>query len=365
MPNIKYYAVCLTLGLFSCQNRTIENSEASINYSLTDFSVSELNLSQATQVSSDDMLIGAPVEMELINDSIITIHDAKNDNYLWLMNVNNGAYSNCLHRGEGPNESFGVNNICSEGGKLFVSSGRDNKLFEISVDFDSLHPAINCLGTVKTDVFRSVMIDDDEIIYAPFFEDSVRFIRAKIGGEPIDTIGNLDFIVSESDIIPRNNIAQMNIAFSKSNNVLVAANMGWNIIEVYDLTYNNSIILHGPVEIDSKVKKIEAPFGSTSKQSPRWEMFRNPSISKNGFDVGYIGAKISTSKDLDKKISSILCFNASGLPTKQLALSEEILCYAIDYDTMTLYFIPKDGNPVVKKYDLPLSYDDLTRHAQE
>lgn len=303
----------------------------------------------AVQVSDDDMILGAPVSMVLMSDSLLSIYDARKDNYIWWLNVNNGTYSSCLHRGEGPNESFGVNNISLMDGDLFVSPSQDNKLFRISIDADSLSSTINTLGTAKTDVLKGVMISDDEIIYAPFFEDSVRFVSAKISGEVVDTIGRLDFIAGEGDFVPRNSLAPFSMAVSKDRDVMVASNLGWNIIEVFDLIHNNSIMLKGPIEIESKVKMIETPFGRTAKQSPRWEMFRNPSVSEDGFDVGYIGVKIATSDDLNKKISSILCFDATGHPTKQLVLDEEILCYAIDYDTMTMYFVPTDGNPVVKK----------------
>ena len=81
----------------------------------------------AVQVSDDDMILGAPVSMVLMSDSLLSIYDARKDNYIWWLNVNNGTYSSCLHRGEGPNESFGVNNISLMDGDLFVSSSQDNK----------------------------------------------------------------------------------------------------------------------------------------------------------------------------------------------------------------------------------------------
>ena len=192
----------------------------------------------AVQVSDDDMILGAPVSMVLMSDSLLSIYDARKDNYIWWLNVNNGTYSSCLHRGEGPNESFGVNNISLMDGDLFVSSSQDNKLFRISIDADSLSSTINTLGTAKTDVLKGVMISDDEIIYAPFFEDSVRFVSAKISGEVVDTIGRLDFIAGEGDFVPRNSLAPFSMAVSKDRDVMVASNLGRNIIEVIDLIHN-------------------------------------------------------------------------------------------------------------------------------
>jgi len=346
-------------SFYACQNHTVENTDTVRDYTLNDFSSIKLDLSKATEVSKYDMIMGAPINLELLNDSIMSIHDVKTENCIWLLNLNTGAYSNCLHKGEGPLESLSISNIYSQDGKLYASPSQDTKMFEIEVDPTTLHPTIKNIGTTPNDIYRSIKISDTEFIYAPFFEDSVRFIKAKINGEVLDTIGNLNFVVSDEEFIPRNNLAQMNIAISQDRSTLVAANMSWNIIEVYDLTHNNSTILRGPVLIDSKVMKVEMPFGSTYKQKPRWKFFKNPSVSSKGFTIGYIGVEISSTEDLEREISSILCFDSNGFPTKQLLLNEEISCYTIDYGTMTLYFIPKDGEPVIKKYDLPLSYDEM------
>lgn len=352
----------LTIGLFvglmtlgACHKSQVTGLEEYRDYSLDDFSKIELDLSQAEAVSDNDMIMGAPVMMARLNDSIIAIYDANNEELIWFLNVDNKRYTSCLRKGEGPEESLGISNIFVQEGKLFVSPSRDSKMFEISSE-----PTVKLALKTPEDVSRTIRISDTEMICAPLSADSVRFVKADINRVISDTIGNLDFIPGEGTFVPRNILAQMSIALSEDRNTLVAANLGWNIIEVYDLKNDNSLILRGPVQIDSKVVEVETPFGTTYRQKPRWEFFRNPSVSKDGFDVGYIGVEVSSSKDFDKKISSILCFDLNGTPTVRLGLSEEALCYLIDYDTMTLYYVPNNREPVIMKYDLPLSYKELT-----
>ncbi|MDE6369192.1 MAG: TolB-like 6-bladed beta-propeller domain-containing protein, partial [Muribaculaceae bacterium] len=244
-------------------------------------------------------------------------------------------------------------------GKLYVAPARDKKFFEISVDRNSLEPTIKHVASGPDDIYKSILLADNEVIYAPFFADSVRFLRSTLDGMSADTIGNLDFMVCDDEFVPRNNLAQMNVAISSDRNTLVAANLEWDVIEIYDLAHNNEIELHGPIDIDTKVVKKELPIGITYTKKPRWEMFVNPVISNKGFTVGYNGIKIESSDDLGKGFSSILSFNLKGQPVKRLALSENINCYTIDPKTMTLYFVANDGEPIVKSIALPLSYKEL------
>lgn len=341
-------------ALTACQADNKTGREEYHDYSLNDFTRVELDLSQAETVSGDDMILGAPVMLEQLNDNTLAIYDANNENLIWFLNVDNKEFSNCLRKGEGPSESLGVSNIFVQDGKLFVSPSRDSKMFEITPE-----PMVKLALQTPEEVSKTIKISDTEMICAPLFADSVRFVKADINGVISDTIGNLNFISGEGKFVPRNTLAQMSIALSEDRNTLVAANLGWNIIEVYDLKNNNSLILRGPVQTDSKVVEVDTPFGTTYKQKPRWEFFRNPSVSKEGFDVGYIGVEVSTSKDLEKKISSILCFGLNGSPTVQLELSEDVLCYHIDYNTMNLYYVPNNREPVIMKYELPVSYKEL------
>lgn len=46
---IAVFAACLSLSLFSCQNRVVENTETDVNYVLDDFARIDLNLSEAVQ----------------------------------------------------------------------------------------------------------------------------------------------------------------------------------------------------------------------------------------------------------------------------------------------------------------------------
>ncbi|MDE5554710.1 MAG: TolB-like 6-bladed beta-propeller domain-containing protein [Muribaculaceae bacterium] len=352
-------AVVAAASLIACQSKVVENTETIRHFTLDDFETVNLNVDNAEPVSDDDMILGYPKQIEMLDDNIMAIHDANNDKSIWFLNTTDGRYSNCMTKGEGPLESLGISNTYINDGKLYVAPARDKKFFEISVDRNSLEPTIKHVASGLDDMYKSMLLADDEVVYAPFFADSVRFLRAMLDGVATDTIGNFYFMTGDDEFVPRNNLAQMNVAISADRNSLVAANLEWNAIEIYDLAHNNETMLLGPIDIDTKVVKRELPIGITYTKKPRWEMFLNPAISAEGFTVGYNGIKIESSDDLGKGFSNILSFTLDGQPTKRLVLSESINCYTIDPETMILYFVSNGEDPVIKKIALPISYKEL------
>ncbi len=361
MKNVIRMAVlsAVVSGLTACRQQVAEGTETVVDYTMDQFEEVSIDLSGAETIKCGDLLLGAPVAMTLVDDNVLAVYDPKNEDLITLMNPEIGAWSRCLHRGSGPNESLGVSNIYEQDGKLYVSPSQDGRMYEITVDRSTLGTELECVAKLPEDMLRSVKVADDMLIYSPFFADSIRFVKTTTAGEAVDTIGNLELVVGTGEFVPRNSLAQMNIALSPDKSVMVAANMSWNVIELYDLEHDNLKVLRGPVEINSKIEKMELPFGTTYKQKPRWECFRNLSVTDKGFDVGYIGVEVTSSEDLERKISTILFFDIEGKPVKRLSLSEEVLCYALDYGSMTLYFVAKDGDPEVKKMKLPLAYKDM------
>ena len=88
-------------------------------------------------------------------------------------------------------------------------------------------------------------------------------------------------------------------------------------------------------------------------------MFFGISACNDGFALGFAGRELKDREDYNKGPESILLFDWEGNPTKMLKLAVEIVDFTIDYNSMTLYALVDDSEPMVVKYPLPVSYDEL------
>ncbi|MDE6367881.1 MAG: hypothetical protein K2K94_01425, partial [Muribaculaceae bacterium] len=112
MKNYFYLLSAVLLGscLMACQSKVVENTETISHFTFDDFETININLADAEQVSDDDMILGYPKQIEMLDDDIMAIHDANNDKSIWFLNTNDGSYSSCLTKGEGPLETLGISN---------------------------------------------------------------------------------------------------------------------------------------------------------------------------------------------------------------------------------------------------------------
>ena len=55
----------------------------------------------------------------------------------------------------------------------------------------------------------------------------------------------------------------------------------------------------------------------------------------------------------------MLFFDWKGNPTKMVKLDREVFDFTVDFNNMAIYAIVTEPEPVVLKYTLPLSYDEL------
>ncbi len=350
-------ALCVSmLILLSCGR---DATEGEIDYNLNSFDVIDLSDVEPERVSPPEMMLGIPFDMCMVSDSVLAFQDDRAQKQLWLLNVNSGKFANILYRGNGPQECLGVTNTWADDGYLFVGGVRDRKILKIAIDPDTLGSDVTCLGEIPVDFLKAVTLSDSSLIYAPFTELEIRFLSARMDGTTTDTLGRLPYDRLSEGLVPKNSMFQMQIALSPDKRHMVSSNLSWNITEIYALPEGDVTVLNGPIKIDSKIVSVSIPLGTIYPQEPSWSMFVGVKACNDGFAQGFVGRELKTDEDYEKYPETILFFDWNGNPTKMVKLGREMFDFSIDFASMTLYALVNDPEPMLVKYTIPVSYDEI------
>ena len=340
---------------------TVNPTDRVNEYDFSSFDAIDLSTVEPQRVSPSEMTMSWPYGMCMVSDSIMALKDSRaGEKQVWLLNVNSGRFAQCLDYGQGPKECFGITNIWTSDGYLFAGGYYDHKVVKIAVDPDSLVADAECISVMPEAFLKIVALSDSSILYAPSMVFDVRYLLARTDGTIIDTIKEFHIMDRLPEgLRPQNSMSQMQIALSPDKRHLVSSNMAWPVTEIYSVPFDKTIVLNGPVNIDSKVKAVSNEVGTSYVQDRSWSMFFGISACNDGFALGFVGRELKDREDYNKGPESILLFDWEGNPTKMLKLAAEIVDFTIDYNSMTLYALVDDSEPMVVKYPLPVSYDEL------
>lgn len=329
------------------------------SFDFTSFNVIDLSTVEPERVSPQEMIIGLSGNICMVSDSIMAIDIFNSDKMqLWLLNVNSGEFSQCLYRGRGPKECLGVTNIWEDGGYLFAGGFDDHKVMKIAVNPDSLTTDIECIAELPEYFIKVITLSDSTLLYSPSIVPDVRYLSVSMDGTVTDTVG--EFLLTdrlEEGIRPENHMFQTEIALSPDERHMVASGTFWPMIEIYSVPFDKTIVLNGPIEIDSKIEKTQ--YGAF--QTPLWLILRNLNVCDDGFAVRFMGIKPYVDDSFNED-ESLLFFDWEGNPTKRFKLGRKITAFTVDFKSMTLYALMDDPEPMVVKYALPVSYDELWKN---
>ena len=348
-------ALCVSMLIVSSCDTT-GSKKGARSYDLSSFDMVDLSATEPQRVSPQEMIIGSAYDMCMVSDSILVFQSIRSQMQLWLLNVNSGEFAQCLHYGNGPKECLGITNIWKDNGSLFVAGFQDHKILKIDINPDSLTTDIEYITELSEDFLKVIPISDSTLLYAPISVPDTRYLLARMDGTVTDSLGVFylrDRV--EEGIIPKNHMFQINVTLSPDRQHMVVSNMDWPLIEIYDMPFDNCMVLDGPIKIDSKIQKVVGASGMIGyPQSPFWSVFFGLAACNDGFALGFIG-----SKESGKGPESLLLFDWEGNPTKKIDFGREIVDFTIDFKSMTVYALVNDPEPMVVKYALPLSYEEL------
>ncbi|MDE6483324.1 MAG: TolB-like 6-bladed beta-propeller domain-containing protein [Rikenellaceae bacterium] len=354
--SVKIVASAFALSALAMSGCGTTPTEEVRNFDFTSFNVIDLSTVEPQRVSPQEMIIGISNNICMVSDSIMAIEDSNaSDMQLWLLNVNSGKFAQCLYKGNGPKECLGTTNIWVDNGYLFAGGFHDHKIMRIAVDPDSLTTDIECLAELPEYFIKAITLSDSTLLYSPSTVPDVRYLSVSLDGTVTDTVG--EFLLTdrlEEGIRPENHMFQTEIALSPDERHMVASGTFWPMIEIYSVPFDKTIVLNGPIEIDSKIEKTQ--YGAF--QTPLWLILRNLNVCDDGFAVRFMGIKPYVDDSFNED-ESLLFFDWEGNPTKRFKLGRKITAFTVDFKSMTLYVLMDDPEPMVVKYALPVSYDEL------
>lgn len=346
-------------GLFvmacaSCSTHTPSPSSIqTVSYTTDAFEVIDLSQERSEEVSADSMLMGRPFEIRVVSDSLLAINDAGAEKLLWLLNPHTHAFSACVDRGEGPEEMLFISNLWMDGQTLCAGGMQDNKIVRFNFTSSPLAVVPQQVCRTSFPFIRAASWGEDGYLVVPMVHQSDRYYTIDSAGNVQDTVGVYPEVLMPEEIQPNNSMFQTRLAVSPDRSHLVSANQTWNTIEVYDATFQSTLLLKGPIEMETEVKKIESPIGVRYGQKPGWNLFCGVSATDSGFWVGYIGMRLEKREDVSRGISAILSFAWDGTPRRMYRLGEEVVAFDIDEQGNALYAIANRPDPTIVRYSLP------------
>ena len=83
-------------------------------------------MSSSVSLGMEDYYIYAPYEV-VARDSLIMVHNFKDDYHVTAIDLYTGTKQNLLRRGKGPGEALGMNALTSSSGSKYVNAVEANR----------------------------------------------------------------------------------------------------------------------------------------------------------------------------------------------------------------------------------------------
>ena len=348
---IQYIIPALILSA-SCSNNNKQTEGDTITFELSQFH--EVNLSNSARIITDNPdILGIPVNISAINDSIIAVYSDIQNQRLILYNTRSGKYQVAVKKGDGPLELLGISSMSTDDdGILWLAGSLDRKVLTTKWNEEGNDAMTELKFRSSENLLRGVTDGKGGILGLPGVHRSVRIIKTDNAGNPIDSLGSFPQTALPDSITPDNFLFQSDIAYSPTADKLVIANLSWNEMEICTLSDGSDKIIKYPLKQDIEIKRRDFGFGYSYNPRPFWFMFSKACAGDKSFTVGFKGVEVKSDEDFERGIKKVLEFDWDGKPQRSLSFGEEIVTYDMDFKNKVIYTIENRPEPTLVKYQL-------------
>ncbi len=343
-------SVLASIFLSSCNNNKDQSGES---FNFEDFETVQLSLQRELLTDNPD-IIGKPVDIEAINDSIVAICRMDGNRLVVLYNLNSGTAQTAVRQGGGPLEMLMVWGMSVDGdGELWLSGTMDKKIMTTRWSGNGGDDAITEMK-IKSPVnlMRGVTDGKGGMIAMPATSDNIRLIMFDNTGSRTDSLMTFPEAELPDSVKPNNYIFQAVIDYSRLADKTVIANRAWNEIAIYDNKNHEIRSLISPLAKDVVFEKISRGEGFSCTPKPFWHLYSGVSAGKDSFVAGFVGVKIESDSDYDKFCGKLLEFGWSGEPKRAFIPASEAVLFDVDFDNGYIYTIENDPDPVLVRYKM-------------
>lgn len=338
----------LTIMSQSCSDKGKDSNDT---YSFNDFKTVDLSMNRE-MVSDDPEVVGNPLNIKIVNDSIISIARMGDRKHVILYNVKSKRSQLAVEQGVGPLEMI---NVCSmskdKEGNLLLFGQMDKKIMMTKWNETGGEEAETVLKLQSpVDALRGVSNGEDGFIIFPAVSDSIRLFMVDNQGLIVDSITRFPVVNIQEPMKPNNLIFQADICYSPENNKIAIVNRTWNEISIQDLKNANNKILKAPLNDDITLDKKAHGDTFNFVTSPLWHVYSGAVAGRDSFVVGYIGMKIENDSDMNKQCTQLLEFDWDGKPLRSFKPSAEVEFFDVDFGNGYIYTIENDPDPTLYRY---------------
>lgn len=345
------FTLALISTLLSSCNNNNDNSDET--FSLEDFETIQM-ASKRELITNNPDIIGKPVIIKHVNDSIVAICRMNDERQVVLYNLNTGADQTAVLQGEGPLEMLMVCDMSvDKEGNLYLAGMMDKKIMTSKWNEDGSKNAITEMKfRSPVDITKGVSDGIGGIIIMPATPDGNRLIMLDSIGNPVDSIGTFPKAEMPDSVKPNNFIFQADIDYSPEKYKTVIANLSWNEIAVYDHKSRDILLLISPLAKDVTIEKKYRGGGFSCIPKPFWHLYSGVSAGKDSFVVGLVGVRIESDSDYDRQTGTLLEFDWNGNPKRAFVPASELSMFDIDFENGYIYTIENDPDPVLFRYKI-------------
>lgn len=336
----------------SCERKDFNNLGT---FSFNDFQKIDMSL-QREFLTDDPDVVGNPLNIKAINDSIVAISRMNENRHVILFNIKSGKTQTSVFQGMGPSEMLNVCGMSVDNhGNLWLAGQIDRKVMTSRWDEDEDENAVTELKIHSpSDMLRGVSDGNGGIIAMPAIADSVRLVMIDHNGAKVDSITIFPHSELPQSIQPNNFIFQADLCYSPKQGKAVTANRSWNEIEIYNIANHDIISIKAPLKEEIKIEKKVHGDAYSCEPKPFWHLFSGVSCGDKYFLVGYVGVKIQSDEDYSKYCNQLLEFNWNGKPNRTFIPATEAMLFDVDYDNGYIYTIENNPDPTLYRYKITL-----------
>lgn len=343
----------LILVIFSLLSCNKQQSSSYNSFSLDDFHKTDISSSREL-LTEDAQIIGNPLNIKVINDTIIAISRMDGNIHVILYNTKSNSSQISVFRGNGPIEMINVCGMSVDNAKTLWLVGQiDKKIMTTEWNENGADTAVTIPKIHSPlDMLRGVSDGNGGVIAMPAVPNSLRLVNISNNGEVKDSISNFPETELPPTVSPNNFIFQADLCYSPSVDKAVVANRSWNEIEIYDINNHKINSIKAPIKENIKIETQAHGEAYSCEPKPLWHLFSGVSCGNKYFLVGFVGVEIQSDSDYDKGCKELWEFDWTGKPNRAFVPATDVVLFDVDYDNGYIYTIENTPDPSLYRYKI-------------